>query len=285
MKYLLFNPLSNNKRGREKVDELINKIGSVEEIDVTQKSNEELRTFCQGLDIENDVLYLVGGDGTLQNFANATYEISLPAVYFYAGGTGNDFCNDLDKETFTDGLVKINAYLQRLPVVHINGKQFRFINGVGYGIDGMCCEIADDQRLVSDKPINYTSIAINQLLFKYKRRDAEVTVDGVTKVFKNVWICPTMNGRFIGGGMMVAPAQDRLNEKRTVSVVIAHGWSRLRMLMVFPRIFKGTHVTSPIVDVLEGKEITVKFTKPCAIQVDGETTRNVTEYTVTTEKV
>lgn len=285
MKYLLFNPLSNNKRGRVKVDELINKIGSIEEIDVTQKTNEELRVFCQGLDAENDVLYLVGGDGTLQNFANATYELNLPDVYFYAGGTGNDFCNDLDKETFTDGLVKINAYLQKLPVVHINGKTFRFINGVGYGIDGMCCEIADDQRLVSDKPINYTSIAINQLLFKYKRRDAEVTVDGVTKVFKNVWICPTMNGRFIGGGMMVAPAQDRLNEKRTVSVVIAHGWSRLRMLMVFPRIFKGTHVTSPIVDVLEGKEITVKFTKPCAIQVDGETTRNVSEYTVTTEEI
>lgn len=285
MNYLLFNPLSNNKRGREKVDELISKKGAMEEIDVTSVNAEKLRDFCQGLNAANDVIYLVGGDGTLQNFANATYGIDLPPVYLYAGGTGNDFCNDLGEAAMTDGMVQINKYLQKLPVVHIGDKKFRFINGVGYGIDGMCCEIADDQRAVSDKPINYTSIAINQLLFKYKRRDAEVTVDGVKKVYKNVWVCPTMNGRYIGGGMMIAPAQDRLNEKRTVSVVIAHGWSRLRMLIVFPRIFKGTHVTSPIIDVVEGKTVTVKFTKPCAIQVDGETTRNVSGYTVTTEEV
>lgn len=282
MNYCLFNPLSNNKRGYEKVEELTKKFGAMTEIDVTKKTPDELRAFTETLDKQNDVIYLVGGDGTLQRFTNCVYGLELPKVMLYAGGTGNDFCNDLGEEKVKDGLVEVNEYMKKLPVVHINDKSFHFINGVGYGIDGMCCQIADDQREKSDKPINYTSIAIKQLLFSYKRRNAEVTVDGVTKVYKNVWVCPTMNGRFIGGGMMIAPAQDRLNEKRTVSVVIAHGWSRLRMLMVFPRIFKGTHVTSPIVDVLEGNTVTVKFTKPCAIQVDGETTRNVLSYTVKT---
>lgn len=284
MKYCLFNPLSNNKKGQDKLKEVLAKIGDVETIDVTTMMPESLREFCQGLDLVNDKIYLVGGDGTLQRFTNAVYGLELPPVIFCAGGTGNDFCNDLGKDLIVDGMVEVNEYIKNLPTVHVNGKSFHFINGVGYGIDGMCCEIADEQREKSDKPINYTAIALKLLLGQYKRRNAEVTVDGVTRVYKNVWVCPTMNGRYIGGGMKIAPDQDRLNEERNVSVVIGHGWSRLHMLCIFPRIFKGTHVTSPMVDVLVGKEVSVKFTKPCAIQVDGETTKNVSSYTVSVEK-
>lgn len=283
MNYCLFNPLSNNKRGVEKARQIIEKIGEAIEIDVTERTEESLREFCQDLDLLNDKIYLVGGDGTLQRFMNATYGLELPPVIFCAGGTGNDFCNDLGSDVVKDGMVEVNEYLKKLPTVHVNGQSFRFINGVGYGIDGMCCEIADEHRSKSDKPINYTAIALKLLLGQYKRRDAEVTVDGVTHVYKNVWVCPTMNGRYIGGGMMIAPSQDRLNKARTVSVIIGNGWSRLRMLILFPKIFKGTHVTSPLVKVHEGKEVSVKFTKPCAIQVDGETIKNVSGYTVTTE--
>ena len=51
--------------------------------------------------------------------------------------------------------------------------------------------------------------------------------------------------------------------------------------MIFPNIFKGTHVKSTKnVTVLSGKEITVKFDQPRTLQIDGETVFNVTEYTV-----
>ena len=51
--------------------------------------------------------------------------------------------------------------------------------------------------------------------------------------------------------------------------------------MVFPSIFKGEHVNhKEMVEVLTGKEITVKFDAPTALQIDGETVKNVTEYTV-----
>lgn len=283
MNYCLFNPLSNNKQGRTKVDELIQKVDGLNEIDVTTMSPEETRAFCEGLDKANDVIYLIGGDGTLQRFANAVYGMELPPVMFCPAGTGNDFCNDLGKDLLADGMVEVNKYIRKLPMVYINDKSFRFLNGVGYGIDGMCCQVADELREKTDKPISYTSIAVKQCLYAFKRRNADVTVDGVTRHYKNVWICPTMNAKFYGGGMMVAPNQDRLNKNGTVTVVVAHGFSRLRMLMVFPKIFTGKHVTSPIIDVIEGKTVTVTFTKPCAIQVDGETTKDVLSYTVKTE--
>lgn len=108
-----------------------------------------------------------------------------------------------------------------------------------------------------------------------------VTVDGVSHRYRHVWLASTMNGRYYGGGMEVAPAQNRLNQNGTVSVVVLHCPSKLKTLMVFPSIFKGEHVKhTEMVEVLSGKEITVAFDRPTALQIDGETVTGVTEYGV-----
>lgn len=92
-----------------------------------------------------------------------------------------------------------------------------------------------------------------------------------------VWLASAMNGRFYGGGMMVAPSQDRLSNK--LSMVCMHGGSRIKALIVFVGIFKGEHVKhKEMVDIIEGKKIEVTFDHPCALQIDGETIRNVTSY-------
>ena len=55
-----------------------------------------------------------------------------------------------------------------------------------------------------------------------------------------------------------------------------------KALMVFPNIFKGEHVKEEkIVKIYKGHSVTVEFDKPTALQIDGETIRNVTSYSVT----
>ena len=55
----------------------------------------------------------------------------------------------------------------------------------------------------------------------------------------------------------------------------------MKTLMVFPSIFKGEHIShTEMVEVLTGKEITVRFDSPAALQIDGETVKNVSEYSV-----
>ena len=75
-----------------------------------------------------------------------------------------------------------------LPTVIVNEKEYKFINGVGFGIDGYCCEVGDEQRAKSDKPVNYTSIAIKGLLFHFKPVNATVTYDGKSRTFPKVWL-------------------------------------------------------------------------------------------------
>lgn len=108
-----------------------------------------------------------------------------------------------------------------------------------------------------------------------------ITVDGKEYSYKKVWLAPTMHGRFYGGGMMNAPNQVRNNPDGTLSVVIMYGSGKLKTLMVFPSIFKGEHIShTEMVEVLTGRDITVHFDAPTALQIDGETIKNVTEYSV-----
>lgn len=277
-KYLvLYNPYSNNKRGAEEAksveDTLVD--ASFEYIDVTKiKSFDE---FFSSIDADSKVV-LCGGDGTLNHFINDIDGVELKTdIYYYATGSGNDFLSDIGGKK-GDAPVLITKYLKNLPTVTINGKTSKFINGIGYGIDGYCCEEGDKVRASSTKPVNYTSIAIKGLLFKFKPANGTVTVDGVKKEYKKIWLAPTMNGRYYGGGMIPTPNQDRLNPEHTLSVLVWHGSGKLPTLMAFPGIFKGEHVAKTnMCEILTGHDIVVEFDKPIAAQIDGETVLGVTK--------
>lgn len=276
MKYVLVNPLSNNRHGKEAVEKVLELVKDEKEvIDVTEIDLKEFVTKLK----KTDEIILVGGDGTINNFVNKL-EGNIPSVniYLYPSGTGNDFLKDVG---YKEGLFLLNKYLVNLPRVTVNGKTSYFINGVGFGIDGYCCEVGDKLKAQSQKEINYTSIAIKGLLFHFKRVKATVEVDGIVNEYKNVWLSPTMNGRYYGGGMMIAPNQDRLNKERTVTNVVYKTGSKLKALIVFPSIFKGEHIKKEkMVKVVSGKKIKVTFDKPTALQIDGETIVNVLSYEV-----
>lgn len=282
---VLYNPLAGNGKGEnaaKKLKELLNG-DELTFTDMTKVS--DYRALFASMP-EDERIIVSGGDGTLNRFINDTEEIAFAnPVYYYATGSGNDFLKDIGGNV-GDKPVCIDKYLKALPTVDVKGKSYRFINGIGYGIDGYCCEVGDKLRETSDKPINYAGIAIKGLLFHYHPTSATVIVDGVEHKYKKVWLAPTMNGRYYGGGMIPTPKQDRLNKEHTVSVMVYYGSGKIKSLAVFPSIFKGEHVNhKEMVEVLSGKEITVRFDSPAALQVDGETIIGVTEYSVRTGKV
>ncbi len=281
---VLYNPLAGNGKGEnaaKKLKELLNG----DELTFTDMTKvNDYRALFASMP-EDERVIVSGGDGTLNRFINDTEEVAFANhVYYYATGSGNDFLKDIGGNV-GDKPVCIDKYLKALPTVDVKGKSYRFINGIGYGIDGYCCEVGDKLRETSDKPINYAGIAIKGLLFHYHPTSATVIVDGVEHKYKKVWLAPTMNGRYYGGGMIPTPKQDRLNKEHTVSVMVYYGSGKIKSLAVFPSIFKGEHVNhKEMVEVLSGKEITVRFDSPAALQVDGETIIGVTEYSVRTGK-
>ena len=277
--HVFYNPVAGDGNGETKargLDGLLK--GELHFYDLIK--TEGVAELVNGL-APSDAIVVAGGDGTLNHFINEVDCDSIPnRIYYYATGTGNDFLRDVAGAD-EKGVVEIGKYLKHLPQVEVNGKKYLFLNGVGYGIDGYCCEVGDKLRETSDKPVNYAGIAIKGLLFHYKPTAAKVTVDGVEHSYRKVWIAPTMHGRFYGGGMMPAPRQRRDNEKGTVSVTLFHDSGKLPTLAVFPNIFRGTiEKSKKMIDVFEGKDITVEFSEPRALQIDGETMLGVTKYHV-----
>ena len=281
MTYLLLNPLANNSKGEQDARQWAAE-NNVECEFTSLLDIKDMKTFFDGLK-EDDEVILTGGDGTINRFANDVYgyEFKNP-VYYVKCGSGNDFYRD-NEHLAVDGKIDIRPMMKDLPLITVKGIQRRFVNGIGYGIDGETCRIGDIQRATSDKPVSYSNIAIKLLLGSYKLKKATVDVDGKVSTFENVWMASTMKGRFYGGGMMVAPAQDRFNEDGTVSVVTLYKKNRLVTLMRFPSLNKGEHVLKKDwVTVQTGRKVTVSFDQPCALQIDGDVIEDVLTYTVET---
>lgn len=280
---ILYNPLSNNNAGLQGVEEIKAFYPEDEMILTDITKLDSLEKYLDAMPME-DRFILCGGDGTLHSFVNEIDGLSYDRdIYYYAAGSGNDFLVDVGRKK-EEGPFVINDYIRDLPFVCINGKTMRFINNVGFGLDGYVCEVADQQRGISKKKINYTAIALKGLMGGYHPADAIVVVDGVKKSYKNVWLAPTMKGRYCGGGMKLCPSQDRNAPDRVVTSSVMHNCGKLKALMRFTKVTKGEHQGfTEMVEERVGHEISVTFDTPCAMQVDGETFLGVLQYRVWTE--
>lgn len=278
MKYILFNGLARSGTCRSVAEEYLSKEGSSTEL--IDLSNLDKKEWIQKITAD-DVIILCGGDGTLNRFVNDLDGVEIPCpLLHYRAGTGNDFLVDLEEEMGTKDVGPINEYIRNLPTVKVKDIECKFINGIGYGIDGMCCEYADKMRAAGKNKVNYTTLAIKLCLFHYKAPNATITIDGKELKYNRVWLAASMNGKYYGGGMKVAPEQKRKSGKLCLAVV--HNLGRFKLLTIFPKIFKGGHVKhKKNVDIQYGNHIKVAFDAPMALQIDGETVLNVTEYEVT----
>lgn len=280
MNYLFYNPSARNGKAAEDL-QLIKKTLDGQDVEIYAVT--DIDDYVSVIDKiqPEDIVYIVGGDGTLNRFINDSTNLRiLGDIFFYPAGTGNDFKHDVDPDNSLYR-IRLNDYIRSLPTVTVGGVTYKFVNGIGFGIDGYCCEEGDRKRAAGKQDINYSAIAVKGCLFRFKPYGADITVDGETRHYDKVWLAPTMFGKYYSGGMKVAPEQDRNNPQHTVTNVVIHGTGRLKTLIRFTKVFSGEHTKyTDMVDIRTGHEVRVVFDRPCALQIDGETVKNVTEYTV-----
>ena len=276
-KYILYNPLAGDEQGLVSAKKLDAHYIGIELIYIDVTAITDFADFFSNLDDEDDVI-ICGGDGTLNSFINNIDGLDIKNnLFYYATGSGNDFLRDLDKPNGSEPF-RINDYISDFPYLYIGEEKRRFINGIGYGLDGYVCEVGNNLRRTKKKKINYTSLAVKAILFSFRPRNATVIIDGVAKQYTNAWLTPVMKGRFFGGGMMAAPERNR--KQKDLSVVVVHGCGKFRLLRILPTVFSGTHVRfKKYIEIHHAKEVTIEYDNPCSLQVDGETVRDVKSYT------
>lgn len=277
MTYILYNPLANGGNGLAGVDKVLAAFAeqTPETRDVTKL---DMKPFLDGL-TENDRVILCGGDGTINYLINdLDGEVPAVPVYVWRFGTGNDFLRDAADKTAQ--MVLLNDYIGNLPYAEMRGRKIRFINNCSCGMDGLICELGEKAKAKREKGrVNYIWLALRAILLQYKRTTARVTVDGETREYDKVWMASAMNGRFVGGGMRLAPDQDR--KSGDLCCFVWHGTNRVMTVIRLLRVFgKGSHVKfKNMCDVRFGRDIRVELGAPMAVQLDGEVISGVTSYT------
>lgn len=266
MFYILYNTQSDNKNLLKKIDKLYKNLLKTDDcykLDLKEIEKKEI-VFLESLD-KDDIVYLCGGDGTLNHFINNVGKKQFMCkIYFYSCGSGNDFKRDYDNKKYID----ITNIITKMPKCYINGNEkYYFENGIGIGIDAVVCRKKNQLNFTSVKK-NYFKIAIDS--FKnFRPYSLDLILDDEKMHFDNVWLVVCNNGKYLGGGMKMCPKAIR--DDLEFDTIIIHDVSRIKIALFFPLIYLGLHIKIKGVEYIKCHNFKA-IPDGCNIfQMDGET--------------
>ena len=205
----------------------------------------------------------VGGDGLLHLVLQKITPAQVPLAVIPAG-TGNDFVRTLGW-SLDDVDAILEAVLSKKPASVdlgvVDGEWFAAILSTGF--DSIVNEKANTMSW--PKGPNKYNVAIAIELPRFAPRHYEIVLDDRT-ISTQAMLIAVANGRSYGGGMLVCPHAEITDGY--FDVMVLHPVSKLEFIKVFPRVFKGTHITHPAVEIVRSKS--VKITADAVAYADGE---------------
>jgi diacylglycerol kinase (ATP) len=265
---LVINPVAGQGRGASvgtQVAGYLNSRGIKYEIIIGRNGIDQADSLQRFLDRNPDCsgVIAVGGDGLLHLVLQKITPAQVPLAVIPAG-TGNDFVRTLGW-SIDDVDAILEAVLSKKPssvdLGLVDGEWFAAILSTGF--DSIVNEKANAMSWPKG-PMKYNA-AIAIVLPRFKPHHYEIVLDDRT-ISTQAMLIAVSNGRSYGGGMLVCPQADVSDGY--FDVMVLHPVSKLEFIKVFPRVFKGTHITHPAVEIVRSKS--VKITADAVAYADGE---------------
>jgi YegS/Rv2252/BmrU family lipid kinase len=232
-----------------------------------------------------DCTIVMGGDGTLNEVCQAYLDaegspLPGPPLGVIPAGTGGDFRKTFglgtDFEANVERLVESDPRPLDLGILVAEGHDGRpvrraFVNIASFGLGGLTDRIVNEgPKWLGGKSAFY--LGTLRALLSYRNAAVRVKVDGEVWLESPVVNVALANGRFFGGGMQIAPDADPSDG--LFDVVALGDLTRLQTVALTQRIYAGTHVGQPNINVTRGARIEAEALAPGArvlIDMDGET--------------
>ena len=212
-----------------------------------------------------DTVAAIGGDGTLLEVASGLCN-SKTSMGIIPAGTGNDFIKTVGIPN--DPLAALDIVLNTPPVptdtVRINNRIF--LNETGTGFDVMVLDYAEKvkKRVQGIWPYLYGVLCT---IFHFKSVRMTLSLDGGAPEEKELLVLAAGNGRYIGGGIPIAP--DAVVDDGLLDVVLVRKMNKLRMLCALSGLMKGKILTFKETTSLRVKKLSVAG-QGLRINIDGE---------------
>jgi YegS/Rv2252/BmrU family lipid kinase len=227
-------------------------------------------------------IVVLGGDGTINEVINGIHNYKNVLLGYIPSGSSNDLARSL--KISRNPLIALShimkpsryQYLDHGIIEFMDSdippRKFSCSSGIGYDA-AVCREVSLSplkkklNRYGAGKYIYY-AIAIKQI-FTMKHVNATVIVDGIKKYsFKNMLTISSMIHKYEGGGLMMAPDANPSDGK--LSICLAHGLSKRKIVLLLPALYIGKHTIFKGIETFDCSSIEIMTDQPLAVHTDGE---------------
>lgn len=212
-------------------------------------------------------LIAVGGDGLVNLCLQMVAEKQI-CLGVIPAGTGNDFA----RATGFNGksVSEIFSIISKSKPIKIDlgkavsaGGSKWFVQVLSTGFDAIVNSLAN--RMVWPRGKSKYTIATILILSRFKSIPYKFEIDGKS-IEQNAMLLVVANGESYGGGMRICPGAS--NSDGIFDILIVRPVTKIVLLTIFPKVFKGNHIPHPKIDVYKGKH--VKISGPTVSYADGE---------------
>jgi diacylglycerol kinase (ATP) len=240
---------------------------------LTEPDFEQLRdAAAAALADKPDALVVVGGDGMVSLGTNLLAGTKIP-LGIIPSGTGNDMARGLgipvgNVEAAIGALVtaldRPPRVIDAVEVTNGDGETRWFASVLSAGFDAIVNERANLLRHPKGK--NRYLLALALELLRLKPITYRIALDEVESVSRGMLVSAG-NNVSIGGGMRVTP--NAILDDGLLDVMVVGPLTRIGFLKLFPRVFKGTHITDPRVSIHRARHVRIEADGVVAY-ADGE---------------
>jgi len=271
---IILNPSAGHVRD---LDDVVARMARIPDAEVrlTNKRGSAARFARTALRKGRELIIAAGGDGTLNEVVNGIGEnYGAARVGLIPLGTGNDFARSVGIPPDLDAAIDLICAEQTRAVdlVRVTSDEVRyFVNVSAGGFSGLVNEKLTPEMKKTWGPLAYLRSAAAALpeLRAYR---TTLAFDDDESLMEELYNVVVANGRYVAGGMMIAP--HAVIDDGLLDVVLIPKRPASEIALVVAQIALGTHLSSKTIVYRRAAKLTVNSKPGMWFNVDGELVGN-----------
>ena len=273
-RYVIFNPAAGSVANVDAVRAQLQRLDPVA-LRLTRRRGDAEKFAREAIRKKCDSIVTAGGDGTLNEVINGiARRASKVCIGLVPLGTGNDYARSLGLPATVDENIDILLSAQTTPIdlVRVESDRTRyFVNVSAGGFSGIVDEKLTPEIKHTWGPLAYIRSAAAALPELHAYR-TDLVFDDEERLSVELYNVVIGNGRFVAGGLPIAPDADLSDG--LLDVVVIPRRPAAEMALLAAEIVLGKHLSSNAIIFRRAKKIAVRSRPGMWFNVDGELVGN-----------